>query len=118
MDRPSEEQPAAKRQRQEAYGVEIGGAAAGAPLKVLAPEHQDQDDVPAPDEDAKALEAAEREQAGVEEVSSRPLMHPLCKTLSPLRLMPAYRLSHHTPDPVGAAQLLVSNMLRSVPRMA
>ena len=70
MDRPSAEQPAAKRQRQEGGGVEPDGAlAAGAP-QVSVPEYQDQDDVPIPDVDAQALQAADKEQAGVEEVSS------------------------------------------------
>ena len=73
MDRPFEEQPAAKRQRQEAGGVEPDGAlAAGALLREEALENQD----PISDIDVQALEAADKEQAGVEEVSSSPLMHP------------------------------------------
>lgn len=89
MDRPYEEQPAAKRQRQEAGGVEPDGAlAAGALLEVVPPEHQD--DVPTPDADAQAMEAAMKEQKEVEKV--RPLMHPLCKNMNPLRLAPAYHL--------------------------
>ena len=88
MDRPFKEQPAAKRQRQ-AGGVEPNGALAARAPQVLVPEHQDQDDVPTPDIDAQALEAAEKEQAGVEEVSSRSWMHPLCKIMSPLHLAPS-----------------------------
>eukprot|EP00891_Asterochloris_glomerata_P003385 jgi/Astpho2/3385/Aster-x0158 len=65
MDRPYEEQPAAKRQRQEAGAVEPDGAhAAGALLEVVPPEHQD--DVPTPDADAQAMEAAMKEQKEVE----------------------------------------------------
>ncbi len=91
MDRPYEEQPAAKRQRQEAGAVEPDAAlAAGALLEVVPPEHQD--DVPTPDADAQAMEAAMKEQKEVEKVSSRPLMHPICKNMNTLRLAPAYYL--------------------------
>ena len=71
MEKPCGEQPAVTQQGQEAGHVKPGVAlAAGALPEVLVPE----DDVPFPEMDVPALEAAEQVQAEVEEVSSTPLI--------------------------------------------